>query len=306
MAPNSRGCSRGAIRRVHRIAATCGYGVHEVYRGRPDGLPIRPRMPFTTGAYLRASWIAWLAVLALTVILPTGLLARSSIGAERQEQASQAMSLSAVEDLVPMFLGATGIRAFLESGLRLPGGFLGQVTAGSALAAVVNNLPAAAAVQTVSARGTWAAVNGNGDRTQLVGHRLRRHGDLPPSRPRRRRRPEPTSLLPCGVRHGSSPTPHGAGWAPPHEGGVIRSVWSSSGQSLGTSGRPAAVQRSSGAPPPVAEPLVEGDGLGVERVVGLDGFRRGDEFVHDGLDAGRVAGEVAGEHPVAVEDLVAR
>ena len=44
----------------------------------------------------------------------------------------------------------------------------------------------------------------------------------------------------------------------------------------------------------------------MEGVVGLEGFSDGDEFVHDNLDAGRVAREIAGQHPVPVQAFVAR
>lgn len=122
-------------------------------------LLVMGRTPLTTGVYLRSSWMAWLAVLAVTVLVLTGLLARpSGAEADQAEATYRAFSISAVWDLVPMFLAATGIRALLGSGLRLPGGFLAQVTSGSVLAASVNNLPAAAAVHSVSVAGTWAAV----------------------------------------------------------------------------------------------------------------------------------------------------
>ena len=47
-----------------------------------------------------------------------------------------------------------------------------------------------------------------------------------------------------------------------------------------------AVRVSPGATPPVAEALVQRYRLGVERVVRLERFGCGDEFVHDGLDTG--------------------
>ena len=56
---------------------------------------------------------------------------------------------------------------------------------------------------------------------------------------------------------------------------------------------------------PVADAFVQLERLGVEFVVGLERFDDSAELVHDGFDAAGVAGEVAGEHAVAVQDLVA-
>jgi hypothetical protein len=70
----------------------------------------------------------------------------------------QRLSLRAVLDLAPMFLGASAIRALLGSGLTLRGGFVEQLGGGSVLAAELNNLPAAAAVHAIGATGRRAAV----------------------------------------------------------------------------------------------------------------------------------------------------
>jgi len=121
-------------------------------------LLVMSRTPLTPASYLRASWLAWLGVLTVTVLALTGLLTRSSGPADEREALSQAFSLHPIWDLVPMFLGVTGIRALLGPGLHLPGGLLEQVAAGSVLAAGLNNLPAAAAVHSVSASGAWAAI----------------------------------------------------------------------------------------------------------------------------------------------------
>ncbi len=61
-------------------------------------------------------------------------------------------------DLIPMFVAASAIRALLGTGLLLTGGFIREIATGALLAAGVNNLPAAAAVQPVGATGRWAAV----------------------------------------------------------------------------------------------------------------------------------------------------
>jgi arsenical pump membrane protein len=57
-----------------------------------------------------------------------------------------------------MFLAATAIRALTATALALPGSFIGQLTAGAALAAAASNLPAAAAIQPAGTAGLWAAI----------------------------------------------------------------------------------------------------------------------------------------------------
>jgi hypothetical protein len=61
-------------------------------------------------------------------------------------------------DLIPMFVTASSIRTLFGSGLTLHGGFVGQFAVGSLLAAVANNLPAAAAVGIPTIAVPWAAV----------------------------------------------------------------------------------------------------------------------------------------------------
>src|SRR5581483_8567058 len=56
----------------------------------------------------------------------------------------------------------------------------------------------------------------------------------------------------------------------------------------------------------VAEPGVQRNGLGMKSVIGFEGFGNRDQFIHDGLNAGRVAGEVEGQHPIPVENLITR
>ena len=61
-------------------------------------------------------------------------------------------------DLVPMFAAASAIRAILAVGVALRGGLAVQLAAGAALACVVNNLPAAAALRPAGMAGLWAAI----------------------------------------------------------------------------------------------------------------------------------------------------
>jgi Na+/H+ antiporter NhaD/arsenite permease-like protein len=53
---------------------------------------------------------------------------------------------------------ASAIRAILAAGVALRGGLAAQLAAGSALACVVNNLPAAAALRPAGTAGRWAAI----------------------------------------------------------------------------------------------------------------------------------------------------
>jgi hypothetical protein len=59
-----------------------------------------------------------------------------------------------------MFVAASAIRAILAVGVALRGGLAVQLAAGSALACVVNNLPAAAALRRCGAAALAAAVIG--------------------------------------------------------------------------------------------------------------------------------------------------
>ena len=57
-----------------------------------------------------------------------------------------------------MFLAASAIRAVLAVGVALHGSLAVQLADGTALACVVNNLPAAAALQPAGTAGLWAAI----------------------------------------------------------------------------------------------------------------------------------------------------
>ncbi len=114
------------------------------------------RVPLQALAYLRGSWLAWLLVTAITLGPLSAWLARSGTGPARAtgDRPSARMAL----DLVPMFLAASAIRALLAQGIALHAGFAGQLAGGTALAAGLDNLPAAAAMHPAGPAGLWAAI----------------------------------------------------------------------------------------------------------------------------------------------------
>src|SRR6266566_1331935 len=107
------------------------------------------RRPLPAAAYLGDSWLPWLLVTAVTVgslaiwagrRAPDTTIANSTAGP----------SAGALPDLIPMAGIAAAIRALLGTGLVLHGTLVGQLAAGSALAA--------AAVLPASTPGLWAAI----------------------------------------------------------------------------------------------------------------------------------------------------
>ena len=110
--------------------------------------------------YIREGWIAWLLVTVLTVGCLALLNRRSEHGptAPSPRSAPARPIVPTILDLLLMFVIASAIRALLGGGLTLHGGFVAQVFVGSLLAAGVNNLPAAAAVQTAANGVPWAAI----------------------------------------------------------------------------------------------------------------------------------------------------
>jgi Na+/H+ antiporter NhaD/arsenite permease-like protein len=114
------------------------------------------RVPLPLLAYVRGSWLAWLLVMAVTI----GALSRwlAPAGTGPASAAGARPSARAVLDLIPLFAAASAIRAILAAGITLPGGIAAQLTAGSALAAAANNLPAAAALRPAGMAGLWAAI----------------------------------------------------------------------------------------------------------------------------------------------------
>ena len=114
------------------------------------------RVPLPSLAYLQGSWLAWMLVVTITIGSLSCWLARAGTGAVRGGHAQP--SGRAVLDLIPMYLAATAIRAILATGITLRGGLAAQLAEGSALASLVNNLPAAAAFRPAGTAGLWAAI----------------------------------------------------------------------------------------------------------------------------------------------------
>ncbi|MGH3304189.1 MAG: hypothetical protein ACRDOK_21425 [Streptosporangiaceae bacterium] len=113
-------------------------------------------VPLPPLAYLHGSWLAWLLVVAITVGALTIWLIPAGTGPVGS--ASARPSARAALDLIPMYAAASAIRAILAAGITLRGGLAPQLTAGSALSAAVNNLPAAAALRPAGTAGLWAAI----------------------------------------------------------------------------------------------------------------------------------------------------
>jgi hypothetical protein len=105
---------------------------------------------------VRGSWLAWLLVVAVTIGLLSRWLASAGTGPARAVRARP--SVRAALDLIPMFAAASAIRAILAVGITLRGGLAAQLIAGSALASVVNNLPAAAALRPAGTAGLWTSI----------------------------------------------------------------------------------------------------------------------------------------------------
>jgi arsenical pump membrane protein len=113
--------------------------------------------PAGVSNYLGHSWIPWILTTSLTVIVLSLLVPRGR-ASDGGEIPAGGVGLGAIVDLVPMFLVASAIRGVIAGGISLHGPFLEQVTAGSMLAAGLNNLPAAAAVRSAGPAGSWAAI----------------------------------------------------------------------------------------------------------------------------------------------------
>jgi Na+/H+ antiporter NhaD/arsenite permease-like protein len=107
-------------------------------------------------AYLQGSWLAWLLVVTVTIGSLSCWLARAGTGSVMASEARPPGR--AALDLIPMYVAASSIRAILAAGITLRGGLAAQLAAGSVLACVVNNLPAAAALRPDATAGLWAAI----------------------------------------------------------------------------------------------------------------------------------------------------
>jgi Na+/H+ antiporter NhaD/arsenite permease-like protein len=114
------------------------------------------RVPLPPLAYLQGSWLAWLLVVAVTIGSLSCWLARAGTGLAMAGEARPPGR--AALDLIPMYVGASAIRAILAAGITLRGGLAAQLAVGSVLACAVNNLPAAAALRPAGTDGLWAAI----------------------------------------------------------------------------------------------------------------------------------------------------
>ncbi len=115
------------------------------------------RAPLAVATYIGDGWAAWALVTVVTVTALTLVLGRDS-GPQTETSVPHAAWLPAIGDLAPMFVIASAIRALLGAGITLHGGFWTQAAVGSLLAAVLNNLPAAAALQAAGSTGRWASI----------------------------------------------------------------------------------------------------------------------------------------------------
>lgn len=139
-------------------------------------LLVLARAPVGAWTYVAQSWLAWLLVTALTiaalsVFVNRGVHIPAASSPARQASESPATPIAAPRvtlgaaalaliDLMPMFAGASAIKALLDGGMTLHGGLLWQLGATSVLAAAANNLPAAAGIVAWGAAARWAAVLG--------------------------------------------------------------------------------------------------------------------------------------------------
>jgi len=108
-------------------------------------------------AYLQGSWLAWLLVVTVTIGSLSCWLARPGTGPQHVAGHVRPTGRAAL-DLIPMYVGASSIRAILAAGITLRGGLVAQLAAGSVLASLLNNLPAAAALRPAGSAGLWAAI----------------------------------------------------------------------------------------------------------------------------------------------------
>ena len=123
------------------------------------------RSPLGAATYVTQSWAAWLLVAAVTVgaltlVTPAGGASESTPHGTGRDGAGGAGGPAALLDLLPLFAAAAAIRALLDGGVSLGGGLGRGLLGSSFLAALVNNLPAAAAIRPQSVTATWAAVLG--------------------------------------------------------------------------------------------------------------------------------------------------
>jgi Na+/H+ antiporter NhaD/arsenite permease-like protein len=113
------------------------------------------RTPIGVAGFLAQSWLPWLLTTAVTVTALTVVVARTAGDGPVVAIAKAKWRVSTVGmDLLAMFLVAAGVRAWIE-GIAVHGGLLSAAAKAGLLAAIVNNLPAAAAVDPKGTEAGW-------------------------------------------------------------------------------------------------------------------------------------------------------
>jgi len=148
--------SMPASRLAAAVAVTANSASFLLPTSNITSLLLLERVPLAPLAYLQGSWLAWLLVVTVTVGSLSCWLARAGTGPAMAGQARPSGRASL--DLIPMYVGASSIRAILAVGITLRGGLAAQLAVGSVLSCVVNNLPAAAALRPDGTAGLWAAI----------------------------------------------------------------------------------------------------------------------------------------------------
>jgi arsenical pump membrane protein len=109
-------------------------------------------------SYLRQAWLAWLLVGAVTLAILGRLASRAG---QRPIPVRSDWSLWRIGlDLAGMFPLASSLQTLVPRGIGVGTGFWPAAIRTSTLAAVVNNLPAAAAVHATGPAATWGAIAG--------------------------------------------------------------------------------------------------------------------------------------------------
>lgn len=112
----------------------------------------------TPASYLSTAWMAWVLVVAPSVVVLARFVGAATVGA-RSQVLTPIFSLPALlRDLFVMFALASALRALVPAGLRLGSSFAPQAFAGALLAATPNNLVAAATLHPATTAGAWGAV----------------------------------------------------------------------------------------------------------------------------------------------------
>jgi Na+/H+ antiporter NhaD/arsenite permease-like protein len=107
------------------------------------------------GQYVDATWIAWVGVCGITMLIFVIVIARRHGSNLAPSAVTTTWSLRRIAiDLTAMYVVASSLHALLASGWVLPGGFVTQTAAGSAM----DNLPSAVIVRSGAGLGPWTAI----------------------------------------------------------------------------------------------------------------------------------------------------